>query len=149
MAIMDSRLVFGESFDLDQETGTYLMTNQIDATNVRDLGNGQPVYFCVNVVEAFTDGGDAATLTIRLCSDDSASVHASTSSVHFQSAALLKAALAIGKKFVWVLPIEGVAYEQFLGVNCDVGTAGFDTGMIDAYLTTDPSVWKAYADGAN
>lgn len=150
MAIIDGSNAFGDAFDLDQETGTYLMTNQIDlgAAGV-NIGNGKAVYLCVHVVEAFTDGGDAATLTIRLCSDDSASVHATTSSIHIDSGAMLKAALPLGAKFAYPLPVSGTAYERYLGVNCIVGTAGFDTGMIDAYLSTDPGIWEAFADASN
>lgn len=148
--IIDSLLQFGDAFDLDQEAGTYLMTNQVDLGAAgADIGNGQPVYLCAHVVEAFTDGGDAATLTLRLCSDDSAAIHATTSTIHIDSGAMLKAALPLGKKFCWPLPAAGTEYERYLGVNCIVGTAGFDTGMIDAFLTADPNIWKAYADASN
>lgn len=153
MAIIDSRLQFGDAFDLDQEPGTYLMTNQVDlGVAARDIGNGQPLYLCVHVVEAFTDGGDAANLTLRLVSDDTAAIHASTSTIHLDSGSILKAGLTLGKKFCWPLPLAGVAYERYLGINCIVGItgiAGFDDGMLDAFLTPDPNIWAAYADATN
>ena len=146
--LTDANLTFGEDFDLDQETGTYLMTNQVDLGAVtRDIGNGTPVYLCINVTEAFTDGGDSATLTLRLVSDDTVSIHASTSTIHLDTGPFLKAALTAGRKMAYPLPVGGPDFERYLGINCIVGTAGFDTGMISAFLTADPAVWQAYADG--
>lgn len=149
MAIIDSRTLFGENFDLDQEAGTYLFTNQIDLSVARDIGNGKVVYLCAIVTEAFTDGGDAATLTLRLRSDDSATIHATSSTGHFASDAMLKAALTLGARFVWAIPLEGNAYERYLGLQAVVGTAGFDSGMITAWLSLDPPKWAAYADAVN
>lgn len=146
--ILDERLEFCESYDLDQEAGTYLATNQVDlgsAPTLKNIGNGQPVYLYAVVTEAFTDGGDSATLNIRLVSDDTASIHASTSTIHFDSGAMLKAALPLGKKFCWTLP-SNATYERYLGINFIVATAGFDTGMITAGLTLDPTGWEALPD---
>lgn len=150
MAIMDSRTLFGEDFDLDQEAGTYLLTNQIDLGIAgRDPGNGQPVYLNVVVTETFTDGGDSATLQLRLASDDSASIHATTSTGHLLTAPMLKALLVAGNRFSFPIPVEGLAYERFLGLQAIVGTAGFDAGMITAWLSLDPIGWKAHPDANN
>lgn len=150
MAIMDSLTLFCENMDLDQETGTYLAANQIDlGVAGRDPGNGQVVYLNVVVEETFTDGGDSATLQLRLRSDDSASIHASTSTGHFETPTLLKAALVAGNKFSFALPVQGTAYERYLGLQAVVGTAGFDAGEITAWLSLDPIGWKAHADAQN
>lgn len=150
MAIMDSRTLFAENFDLDQETGTYLLTNQIDlAIAGADPGQGQPVYLNVVVEETFTDGGDSATLQLRLASDDSATIHASTSTGHLLTAPMLKALLVAGNKFSFTLPAQGVAYERYLGLQAIVATAGFDAGEITAWLSLDPIGWKAYPEGDN
>lgn len=149
--IVDKLTEFGEDFDLDQETGSYLLTNQIDlgAAGV-DPGAGQPVYLNVIVTETFTDGGDAATLVLQVRSDDSASIHASTSSLHFASGSMLKAVLTAGTKFTFALPhTNAIPYERYLGVQAVVGTAGFDSGMISAFLSLDPTGWKPYADASN
>jgi len=150
MAIMDKRTLFAENFDLDQETGTFLFTNQIDlGVAGRDPGNGQVVYLCLSVDETFTDGGDAATLQFRLASDDTAATHATTSTGHLLSAPILKAALVAGNKFAFTLPVSGTAYERYLGLQAIVATAGFDAGEITAWLSLDPIGWKAYADATN
>lgn len=149
--IVDKLTEFGEDFDLDQETGNYLFTNQIDlgAAGV-DPGAGQPVYLVAIVTETFTDGGDSATLTLQVRSDDDAAIHASTSSLHFATAAMLKANLTAGTKFVFALPqTNAVPYERYLGLQAVVGTAGFDSGMISAFLSLDPTGWKPYADASN
>jgi hypothetical protein len=150
MAIIDTLTQFGVDFDLDQETGTYLFTNQIDLGIAgSDPGNGYPVYLNCVVTEAFTDGGDSATLQLRLASDDSASIHATTSTGHFLSAPMLKALLPLGATFSFPIPVEGLEYERFLGLQGIVATAGFDAGMITAWLSLDPIGWKAYPDAAN
>ena len=45
--------------------------------------------------------------------------------------------------------MEGNAYEEFLGLQAVVGTAGFDSGMITAGLTLDPRSLRAYPDAVN
>jgi len=149
--ILDELLEFGENFDLDQETGTYLFTNQIDlGVADLDIGNGQPIYLYMTVTEAFTDGGDSATLTLNLRSDDTATIHATTSSLHFTTGTILKAPLVVGARFCFAVPMENlVPYERYLGLQAVVGTAGFDTGMITAGLTLDPAGWQAYPDATN
>lgn len=139
MSIMDTRGQFGVNFDLDQETGTYLFTNQIDLGAAgRDPGNGHPVYLNLVVTEAFTDGGDSATVQFRLRSDDSASIHATTSTGHFETPTILKEALPAGATFSFLLPVEGTAYERYLGLQAVVATAGFDSGMVTAWLGDAP-----------
>jgi hypothetical protein len=144
MAIRDTLTTFGNAFDLDQETGTYLLTNQVDLGAAgMDPGNGQTVYLNVHVVEAFTDGGDSATLQLALVSDDSAVIHDTTRTVHFLSGTILKAALTLGATFSFPIPVSGTPYERYLGVQALVATAGFDAGMITAYLSLDPIGWDA------
>lgn len=150
MAIIDSLTLFGDDFDCDQETGTFLLTNQVDlGVAGRDPGNGATVYLNVAVTETFTDGGDSATLQLRVASDDTASIHDTTSTGHLLTPTMLKAALVAGNTFSYALPVSGTAYERYLGVQAIVGTAGFDAGMITVWLSPDPIGWKAYADATN
>lgn len=146
--LMDKLTEFCDSFDLDQEVGTYLATNQRDlgaSPTLKNIGNGRPKYVVFTVTEAFTDGGDSATLEIRLVSDDTASIHATTSTLHLSTGAMLKAELPLGAQFCFPLPVKN-NYERYLGVNFVVATAGFDTGMITAGLTCDPIGWVALPD---
>ena len=140
MALIDSRTLFAEAFDLSEEAGTYLFTNQIDlgAANI-DVGDGQPVYLNILVTETFTDGGDSATLNLRLRSDDTATTHATTSTAHFETGTMLKALLVAGETMSFTLPAGSFRdYERYLGLQGVVATAGFDAGKITAWLSRDP-----------
>jgi hypothetical protein len=150
MAIMDERTAFGDSFDCDLEASTALLTNQIDLGAAgEDPGNGQVVYMNVAVTETFTDGGDSATLQLRVASDASAAIHATASTGHLLTAPMLKALLVAGNTFSFALPVSGLAYERYLGVQAIIATAGFDAGMIDVWLSPDPMGWKAVPDATN
>lgn len=152
MAIMDSLVTFGTNFDLDQEAGTYLFTNTYNRGAAGlDIGNGQVMYLNMVVTEAFTDGGDSATANFRLRSDDSASIHATTSTGHFETGTMLKAVLTLGAKFSFPVPSNNVApYEQYIGLQCVVATAGFDSGMVTAWLSDIPIYgWEAHPEGSN
>lgn len=151
MAIKDALATFADNYDLDQEAATFLLTSQMDLGAAgNDPGNGVPVYLNVAVEETFTDGGDAATLQLLLVSDDTASIHATTRTVHFASGLILKAALTIGKRFSFPIPVSGTPYERYLGVQAIVATAGFDAGEITAWLGLEPIAdVKTYPDGAH
>ena len=129
--------------------GTYLIGNQIDLVVARDIGMGMggQLYLVAQVSEAATSGG-SATLQLQLASDSTAAIATDgTASIHLTSATFAVAALTAGKVLmVMPLPLEGVAYERFLGIRQITGTAAFTGGKVDVFLTTDPQVWKAYAD---
>jgi len=149
--LMDRLAQFAAAFDLDQEIGTFLLTSQIDlGAAAMDPGNGKQMYLNVVVDEAFTDGGDAATLQLRLVSDDTAVIHDTTCTVHMLTGLILKAALTIGKRFSFALPASGTPYERYLGVQALVATAGFDAGQITAWLGLEAiGDVKSYPDGAH
>jgi len=158
MAIMDSRVQFntdGTPFDCDLENGAtpVALPNSIDlGVTGRDPGQGEPVYLNIVVTETFTDGGDAATLSLAVRSDSVEDVHVTTSTGHLVTPPMLKAALVAGNTFSYVLPqgSQGNTYERYLGVIATVATAGFDAGQIEVWLGDDPvSNRKVYADATN
>lgn len=127
--------------------GTYTLGNQIDISNLRDIAQGTPMYLVAVVTVAATSGG-AATLQLSLASDDNAALTSPT--VHLTTPAFALASLTVGKVLAVVaLPLEGNTYERFVGVQQITGVAAFTGGRIDAFLTMNPYVWKAYADGVN
>lgn len=127
--------------------GTYLIGSQIDLVDARGIGNGEAMYLVAVVTTTFTSGG-AATLALRLASDDTAAVHVSTSSSHLTSAIFALASLTAGTVLMKVaLPND--VYEQFLGILQITGTAAFTAGAVDVFLVRDASAWVAYADGEN
>jgi Bbp16 len=151
MAIRDALTTFGENQDLDTEADIVTFTNQIDlGVAGRDPGQGQPVYLNFVVTEAFTDGGDSATLQLTVASDDSATINETTATEHLKTPLYLKAALPLGAIYSFQLPSEGTVYERYLGLRAEVATAGFDAGMITAWLSPDPvGTIKKYADATN
>lgn len=158
--ILDKRLTFAEDFDLTEAAGTYLLTNQVDLGAAGlDIGNGQPLYLVLIITggdDGVITGGTAGTLQFALVSDDTASIHATTRSVHlltkeFVTDDATPNELHKGDILVYAVPSEGVeAYERYLGVQAIVGTTTITEGTVSAYLTLDPPpAWKAYADAVN
>lgn len=147
--ILDERNKFCNGTALNTgEAGSYSIGNVIDLGAVhRDIGNGEQLYLVIQVDTTATSGG-AATGQFSLVSDaqDDISTNGSAS-VHFQTDAIPVAKLVAGYNVASVaLPMEGKAYERYLGILQTTGTAAFTAGKVDAFLTHDVSKIRAYAD---
>ncbi|MBT7453087.1 MAG: hypothetical protein HN796_04310 [Gemmatimonadetes bacterium] len=145
--IMDSLLEFADGEDLSQTTGTYLATNQIDLQEARDIGNGKTLYLVIQIDVAVE--GTSSTVNFRLRSDSTAATHATTSTAHIETGAIAEATLVAGYQAIIPLPLEGNAYERYLGLQAIVGTATTTAGTYSAFLTFDPSGNKSYPDATN
>lgn len=144
--ILDKRNEFCDATALNTGApGTYLIGDQIDLGTARDVGVGERLYLVITVDTPPTSGG-AATAQFTLASDDTASIATNgTASVHFQTKAFSIAEMTPGAVLAAVaLPLEGVAYERFLGILQTTGTAAFTGGKINAFLTPDVAKWKSY-----
>lgn len=144
--ILDKRNEFCDATALNTGgAGTYLLGDQIDLGTARDVGNGQPVYLVITVDTLPTSGG-SATAQFSLASDASASIATDGSaSVHLQTKAFAISEMAAGQVLAAIaLPMEGVAYERYLGILQTTGTAAFTGGKVNAFLTNDVAKWKAY-----
>lgn len=144
--ILDKRTEFCDATALNTgAAGTYLIGDQIDLGTARDVGIGEQLYLVITVDTPPTSAG-AATAQFTLASDDTASIATNgTASVHFQTKAFTIAEMTAGAVLAAVaLPIEGVAYERFLGILQTTGTAAFTGGKINAFLTPDVAKWKSY-----
>jgi hypothetical protein len=143
--ILDKRNEFCDAVALNTgAAGTYLLGDQIDLGVARDMGNGEPMYLVITVDTLPTSGG-AATAQFTLASDDSASISTSTSTVHLLTKAFAISEMAAGTMLAAIaLPMEGVAYERYLGVLQTTGTQAFTGGKINAFLTHDVAKWKSY-----
>jgi hypothetical protein len=145
--ILDKRNEFCDATALNTGgAGTYLVGDQIDLGVARDMGNGQPMYLVITVDTLPTSANSTATAQFTLASDDSASIATNgTASVHFQTKAFAISEMAAGNVLAAVaLPMEGVAYERYLGVLQTTGTQAFTGGKINAFLTHDVAKWKSY-----
>lgn len=147
--ILDERNEFCDATAINTgAAGSYLIGDVIDLGAVkRDIGNGEQLYLVIQVDTTATSGG-AATGQFSLVSDAQAAIATDGSaSVHFQTAAIPVATLAAGYNVASVaLPMEGKAYERYLGILQTTGTAAFTAGRVNAFLTHDVSKIKAYAD---
>lgn len=144
--ILDKRNEFCDATALNTGgAGTYLIGDQIDLGTARDVGNGQPVYLVITVDTLPTSGG-SATAQFQLASDASASIATDGSAtVHLETKAFTIAQMAAGTVLAAIaLPMEGVAYERYLGILQVTGTAAFTGGKINAFLTHDVAKWKSY-----
>lgn len=127
--------------------GSYLIGSQIDLSQARDIGNGQPVYLVIQV-ETEIDAGASGTVQFHLASDATAAIDPSTGTKHLSSPVFtVGTGIPAGTVLMAVaLPMEGNAYEQFLGIVQTTGVAAVTAGKIDAFLVHDVAAWKSYAD---
>lgn len=154
--ILDELLEFADATSVAASAGTALIGDVIDLQEARDIGNGEPVYLVIQCDTAIITGGAAGTVKFQLASDAQAAIATDGSAtVHFDTGTFVTDGddandLDAGATIATVaLPMEGKAYEQYLGILCTVGTTTVTEGAINAFLTKDVSKWKAYPDGQN
>jgi len=156
---LDERTEFCDNVDVSASAGTALIGDVIDSSVVRDLGNGQPVYLVIRTggTEIIT-GGSAGTLQFRLVSDSAAAIATSGDATeHFRtdtfvtddSAANSDLFNAGGLIFMGAIPLEGPAYERYVGILAVTATTTTTAGTVNAFLTLDPGGWTSYADATN
>lgn len=143
--ILDALL---EMSDAQAVTATAISTNVIDLGPVtdnvlRDIGTGEEVYLVLSIPTTFTAGG-AATLTAALVSDSTVNLATSpTTHVTVLNAAAV-ATLTAGSLYAVKLPAGN--YERYLGIQYTVATGPMTAGAIDAFLSKDVQMYRAYAD---
>lgn len=154
--ILDERNEFADATSVAGAAGTVLIGDVIDLgpANVRDIGNGQPIYLVIQSETEIITGGAAGTIEFRLASDaqaaiatdGSATTHISTGSIVTDDAAANDNRLNAGSYiYVGVLP-QGAAYERYLGILATIGTTAVTAGKINAFLTWDVAAYRAYAE---
>lgn len=155
--ILDKLTEFADAQSVVGTAGTTInVGSQIDLGSARDIGAGQPLYLVINVDTSIITGGTAGTIAFQLASDSTASIATNgAQTIHYTSKAFVTDDDALNEldagetAVIIALPMEGVAYEQFLGVQAVIGTTDTTAGKVNAFLTHDPSKWKAYADATN
>jgi hypothetical protein len=148
-AIIDSTLQFCNATALSTAaTGLALVGNVIDLTVARNVGNGRPLFLVITVTTAPTSAG-AAPVQFILASGAVAAVPVDGSATqHYASAAIPKATLVVGYQLIVPLPLELPAYQEFLAIQQNVGTAALTAGAITAELVLDPPQSKTYPQSA-
>lgn len=130
--------------------GTYLLSDVIDlGTAGRNIGVGDPPTYCIALVSTTATSGGSATLQLILASDAQAAIATDGSATaHYTTSAIPVATLVEGYQ-VMAFPLPLGTYERYLGVLQVTAVAAFTAGKIKAYLASDLTQWKAYADAAN
>lgn len=149
--ILDDRLELADALALNTgAAGTYNLgdvidtkSTTIDPNTTKDL-EGSELYLVVRIGTAATSGG-SATLQVRLVSDDTATPSTTTATVHATSAAIAVASLTAGAT-VMVTRLPAGSYERYVGIQQITGTAAFTGGTLDAFLVSDPALYRAYGD---
>ena len=126
--------------------GSYLLGDQIDLQQLRDIGN-DTLWLIVMMTTDADSAADTATLVVSLCSDAQAAIAVDgNQTVHLTSgAAKAVPALTAGTVLMKVrLPLETPTYERYLGIVQTTAVQAFSAGKLSAFLVTDPSVIKEY-----
>ena len=154
--IMDEYTEFADAASVAAAAGTALIGDVIDMSEVRDIGHSGPIYLVIGIDTAIITGGVAGTIKFQLVSDAQEAIAVDGSAtVHFDSGDFVTddialADLLVGETAVAIaLPMEGKAYEQFVGILAIIGTTTVTEGAINAFLTLDVAKWKALPDAAN
>ena len=150
--LLDERTEFADNTELDQSgTDTDNLGDVIDLGKARDIGQGQQLYLVIQVTVAFTSAGGTATIVFQLVSDGTDTIATSGQTIHAMTTPLTITQLALGKQYVIPVPSEGLAYEQFLGLQQVTAVQALTGGKVNAFLTTEPTVkpTTSYADAAN
>ena len=158
---LDERTEFCDDVDVSASAGTALVGDVIDSSVARDLGNGQPVYLVIRTggTEIIT-GGSAGTLQFKFASDAAAAIATDGSATEHlvtdtfvtdDSAANSALFNAGGLIFMGAIPLEGPAYERYIGILAVTATTTTTAGTINAFLTLDPhmAAGKSYPDAVN
>jgi subtilisin family serine protease len=157
--ILDELTEFADAASVAAAAGTALIGDVIDLGAAhRDIGVGEQLYLVITTDTEIITGGTAGTIKFQLASDaqaaiatdGSASIHYDTGTFVTDDAAANSAQLNAGGVIAVVaLPSEGRVYERYLGILCVVATTEVTAGAINAFLTKNPSQWKAYDDNVN
>jgi site-specific recombinase len=148
--IMDKRSEFADNVAIGGATGRRLIGDVIDLGQDRDIGAAANMYLVVQVSVTATSG-TSSTAQVELVSDAQAAIAVDGSaSVHVASGVIAHTAMIAGTTlFQTIIPLEGAtAYERYLGLIINVGTAAFTAGSVNAFLTMQPPVHKSYPNGA-
>ena len=119
-------------------TASAVSTNTIDLSQIRDIGEGKPLYMVFTITETFAT---LTSLAFNVVTDDNASL-SSPAVINTVSVTLSSVGLAAGKQIVLPIPPrKGSKGERYLGASFTVGGSNATAGKI----TTD--IVETFQDG--
>ena len=146
--ILDERLEFADALSCVANVGNAILGDVIDtdgctvAPNTTSDLDGTDMYFVIQIDTAVV--GTTSTVQWQLCSDSTANL-ATSKTIHFDTGAIAEAKLIAGYR-VCAVRLPAGSYERYLGIWQTVAVNNLSAGKINAFLTSDPALYRAYAD---
>jgi hypothetical protein len=160
--ILDERNEFADNVSVAAAAGTAVIGDVIDlksptiAPNTTIDLEGSEMYLVIQTGdEEVITAGAAGTLQLFLVSDALATLGGgvvANCTTHLQTPALVTDdAAANDAKFntgglIFCGKLPSGSYERYLGILCTIATTTVTAGKINAFLTSDPALYRAYAD---
>lgn len=148
--ILDDRLEFLDNGAVNTGgAGTYVLGDQVDlGPQRRNIGGMDQALYLVLSVGMTGLVGTTGTIAFQLVSADNAAL-TTNPIVHAQTAAFATTASSATTTLrpgtvLAVMQVPSDLYRQFVGIRQVTATAATTGGTIDAFLTDDPAVWRAY-----
>mgnify|MGYP005610438501 CR=1 FL=1 len=145
--ILDERTEFCDATSAVLAIGNAIIGDVIDLKSPTTAPNtlvdieSSDLYLVIQVDTTFV--GATSTTTFELASDSTANL-ATSKTVHYSTGAIPVATLVAGYTIATHLPAGN--YERYLGLWETVATANVTAGKINAFLTRNPALFRAYAD---
>jgi hypothetical protein len=151
--VRDGELMLCDQQSLINGTGTFLSEQSFDAGTVdemvaafqargdvrHDVGDGNPLFLNVQIVEDVDSAGGAATLKVELITADNEELTSNVVSHAITGTALAEAVLVAGKKFPFPVTLPpGLGADQYVGLRFTVGGEAITAGKVDAWLSQKP-----------
>lgn len=151
--VRDGELMLCDQQSLVNGVGTFLSEGSFDAGTVdtmvaafqargavrHDVGQGNPLYLNVQIVQDVDSAGGAATLKVELITADDEALTSNVVSHAITGTALLEADLVAGFKMPFPVTLPpGLGADQFYGLRFTVGGEAITVGKVDAWLSQKP-----------
>lgn len=159
--ILDERNEFADAVSVAAAAGTALIGDVIDLKPATTSPNttadisGSELFLVIQTDTEIITGGSAGTIQFFLVSDALATLgagvvadcttHIATPVFVTDDAAANSAELNAGG-VIYCGKLPRGSYERYLGILATVATTTVTAGKINAFLTADPAVWRAYTD---
>lgn len=159
--LMDERNEFADATSVAAAAGTALIGDVIDldpcavAPNTTVDMEGSDMYVVIQTATEIITGGSAGTIQFFVVSDALATLGAGVvadCTTHLTSALLVTDDAAANSAqlnaggYILVAKLPSGSYERYLGILCTIATTTVTAGAINAFLTANPALWRAYAD---
>lgn len=160
--ILDERNEFADNVSVAAGAGTALIGDVIDLDPAYTSPNttidleGSDMYLVLQTGDTeIITGGSAGTIQFFLVSDSLATLGAgvvASCTQHYATAALVTDDAAANDAklnaggLIACIKLPSGSYERYLGILCTIGTTTVTAGTINAFLTSDPALYRAYAD---